>query len=225
MVPTSGRENLKLLTAESWAQMVSAHIREATCQPSQGPRCLKSRGPNMRPGFRLALFVSAYALVSTTLVVAHQRASAPLWHCEEEMHEYYIRRFESSDGFGLSRMPQPPMLDRSGVLQLGGKRYSVDRLELVGLQTASEPIVYVPLRHNLPFNRADFKSRPLSPFEKRALNLLRAGRTIELSPGEAPETIEVMGALRGDGTCLKCHKNVREGELLGAFSYRMRRER
>ena len=177
----------------------------------------------MQPRFRLALFVCAYALASVTLVVAQQRAPAPLWQCEEEMHEYYIRRFESSDGFGLSRMPQPPMLDRSGVLQLAGKRYSVDRLELVGLQTAPEPIVYVPLRHNLPLNRTDFKSRPLSSFEQRALNLLRSGGTIELSPGEATDTIEVMGALRGDGTCLKCHKNVREGELLGAFSYRMRR--
>jgi len=189
----------------------------------------------MQPSFRLALCVSAYALAGATLVVAQQRDPwkvidmtpgvmiAPLWLCEEEMHEYYIRRFESSDGFGLSRMPQPPMLDRTGVLQLAGKRYSVDRLELVGLQTAPEPVVYVPLRHKLPFSRTDFQSRELSSFEQRALDRLRTGRTIELSPGSDPDTIEVMGALRGDGSCLKCHKNVKEGELLGAFTYRMRR--
>ena len=178
----------------------------------------------MQPRFRLALLVSAYALVTTTSVVAQQRDPwPPLWMCEEEMHEYYIRRFESSEGFGLSRMPQPPMLDRTGVLQVAGKRYSVDRLELVGLQTGPEPVVYVPRRHNLPFNRADFQSRQLSSFEQKALDRLRMGRTIELSPGTVPDTIEVMGALRGDGTCLKCHKNVKEGELLGAFTYRMRR--
>ena len=189
----------------------------------------------MQPRFRLALFVSAYALASATFVVAQQRDPwqvidmtpgvkvAPLWLCEEDMHEYYIRRFESSEGFGLSRMPQPPMLDRTGVLQVAGKRYSVDRLELVGLQTGPEPVVYVPWRHNLPFDRTDFKSRPLSSFEQRALKRLRTGGTIELATGGTPDTIEVMGALRGDGTCLKCHKNVKEGELLGAFSYRMRR--
>src|SRR5688572_3268467 len=172
----------------------------------------------MKPTLRLALFVSAYALVSATLVVAQQRdpwkvidmtpgvamASPPLWLCEEDMHDYYIRRFESSDGLGLSRMPQPPMLDRTGVLEFGGKRYSIERLELVGLQTGPEPIVYVPLRHKLPFRRTDFQSRQLSNFEQRALNALRRGQTIERARGTDAGTLEVMGALRGDGSCLKC---------------------
>ena len=177
----------------------------------------------MQPRFRLALFVSAYALVSATVVVAQQRNPPPQWHCEEDMHDYYVQRFESSDGFGLSRTVQPPMLDRTGVLQVAGNRYSIERLELVGLQSGPEPIVYVPINHKLPFNRADFQSRALSAFEQRALAALRKGQTVERSRDADTDTIEVMGALRGDGTCLKCHKNAKEGELLGAFSYRMRR--
>ena len=189
----------------------------------------------MQPMLRLAVFASAYALVSATLVVAQQRDPwkvidmtpgsrlAPLWQCEEDMHEYYIRRFESSEGFGLSRMPQAPMLDRSGTLRLAGKSYSIERLELVGLQTGPEPVVYVPRRHNLPFKRTDFQSRQLSGFERRALDLLRAGRTVERSPGADLDTVDIMGALRGDGSCLKCHTDAKQGELLGAFSYRLRR--
>jgi hypothetical protein len=177
----------------------------------------------MTPTLKLALFASAYALVSATLVVAQQRNPAPLWQCEEDMHDYYIRRFELSDGLGLSRMPQPLMIDRTGVLELGGQRYSIERLELVGLQSGPKPIVYAALRHKLPFDRTDFQSRQLSSFEQRALDRLRKGRTVERSRGVDPDTVEVMGALRGDGTCLKCHKNTKEGELLGAFTYRLRR--
>jgi hypothetical protein len=189
----------------------------------------------MKPALKLVLFASAYALVSATLLVAQQRdpwkvidmtpgyGAPPQWQCEEDMHDYYIRRFESSDGFGLSRMPQPPMLDRRGVLQLGGQRYSIERLELVGLQGGPEPVVYVPLRHALPFNRTDFQSRQLSAFEQRALKALRTGQTVERARGADADTIEVMGALRGDGSCLKCHKTAKEGDLLGAFTYRLRR--
>ena len=46
---------------------------------------------------------------------------------------------------------------------------------------------------------------------------------VERSRGADSGSIEVMGALRGDGTCLKCHKTAKEGELLGAFTYRLRR--
>jgi hypothetical protein len=31
-----------------------------------------------------------------------------------------------------------------------------------------------------------------------------------------------MGALRGEPSCLKCHKDRRDGDLLGAFSYTLR---
>jgi hypothetical protein len=169
----------------------------------------------------------AYISVSAPLLVARQASPfrvhpAPQWACEEEMHEYYIRRFESADGFGLARMPQPPMLDRAGVLEMAGKTYAIERLELVGLLKADTPQVYVPLRHNLPFRAEDFRSRSLTPFEQDALSALRAGRDIVRASGQEPGTLEIVGALRGDGSCLKCHRDVTEGQLLGAFSYTLR---
>jgi hypothetical protein len=146
----------------------------------------------------------------------------PHWESVEDMHDFYFGRFQSSYGFGSSRMPQPPMLDRSGVLDLGARQYSIERLELVGLLESATPVVYVPVRHHVRFATEGFRSRELTPFETRALMALRRGRSIETAEGEQPGALEVVGALRGDPSCLKCHKENREGDLLGAFTYRLR---
>ena len=45
-----------------------------------------------------------------------QRTASPTWESCDEMHDYYVRRFEGTPGFGSSRMLQPRMLDRSGTL-------------------------------------------------------------------------------------------------------------
>lgn len=182
----------------------------------------------MRQTFRLAVAAAVISLVSTAIVPARQDPGfrvhpSPEWLCPDEMHDYYMRRFEIAEGFGLSRMPQPPMLDRSGVLEIRGERYAIQRLELVGLLKRAAPAVYVPVRHNVRFDPADFRSRSLTPFETRALAELREGRHLVSAAGDGPGTIEVVGALRGDGSCLKCHKEQREGDLLGAFSYTLRR--
>ena len=62
----------------------------------------------------------------------------------------------------------------------------------------------------------------MTDFETRALAALRTGKDIESTTGAAPDTIVVVGALRGDGSCLKCHTERKEGELLGAFTYTLR---
>ena len=180
----------------------------------------------MRTSAATALLTSAAILVSATvasgqLESAFRPLPAPEWESFEEMHDFYTRRFESAYGFGLARMPQPPMLDRSGRLDLGRARYAIDRLELVGLLKHSAPVVYTPVRHT---GRAadDFRGRALTPFETRALAALRAGTDIEVGAATPSGTLELVGALRGDGSCLKCHKDKKAGDLLGAFTYRLR---
>jgi hypothetical protein len=170
--------------------------------------------------------VSAGILLSTTIVIADQLGAfrsgpPPEWESCEDMQEFYIRRFESALGFGLSRMPTPPMLDRSGVLDLGRARYTIQRLELVGLLNGPDPVVYEPIRHNVKVVE-DYRSRALTPFETRALAKLRAGGFMEYAEGPEPGTLLAFGALRGDGSCLKCHKDKKEGDLLGAFTYALR---
>jgi hypothetical protein len=141
--------------------------------------------------------------------------SPPQWESCEEMHDTYVRRFESARGFGLSRMPQPPMLDRSGILDTGRIRYAIDSIELVGLLKASGPVVYVPEMHNVRPTTADFKSRPLGEFESAAIRSFRDGKDIT-STSEASGALRCVGALRAKDTCLGCHQDKKVGDLLGA---------
>jgi hypothetical protein len=181
----------------------------------------------MQPRLGRAAIAAAVILVSTAIVVGQQPdpfriLPAPEWESVEEMHDFYTRRFESSLGFGVSRMPQPPMLDRSGTLDTGRTRYAVERLELVGLLESATPRVYVPRRHDRLLEAKDFTSRALTPFEARALAALRAGKDVEVAADRGSNALDVLGALRGDGSCLKCHTGSRESDLLGAFSYTLR---
>src|SRR5262245_56262345 len=94
-----------------------------------------------------AALVSAAIVLSATIVIAGQLPGLrltppPEWESWEDMQDFYIHRFESAIGFGLSRMPTPPMLDRSGVLNLGHAVYTIERLELVGLLNGPDPVVY-----------------------------------------------------------------------------------
>lgn len=147
--------------------------------------------------------------------------SPPQWESCEEMHDMYTRRFESARGFGLSRMPQPAMLDRSGVLDTGRIKYSVDSIELVGLLKPGGPVAYVPELHSARPTTADFKSRPLGEFENAALSAFRQGRDI-MSASDPSGALRCVGALRAKDACLRCHEDKKAGELLGAFSYRLR---
>jgi hypothetical protein len=99
--------------------------------------------------------------------------------------------------------------------------WRVRRVELVSLLRHSEPRVY--LSDNLP--RMDelrkAKTRPLDGFEASALpDLLKGG---DLAAGRTGDSVRVLGAIRAAKQCLDCH-SVERGELLGAFSYRLRLE-
>lgn len=152
-------------------------------------------------------------------------AAAPpqIWESREEMHDDYVRRFESAAGFGMSRMLRPPMLDRSGTLETGRSRYSIEAIELVGHLQTDAPTVYVPISHDAAL-RSSFGSRDLTNFEKSALAKLTAGNQLVGTEDDGSGgTLAVVGALRAKETCLKCHGSRKAGDLLGAFTYRLRR--
>lgn len=67
----------------------------------------------------------------------------------------------------------------------------------------------------------DAPTRPLNPFETSALPALRKGRELEAS--FSADHIRMLGAIRATKQCLGCHAGER-GEMLGAFSYLLRRE-
>ena len=90
------------------------------------------------------------------------------------------------------------------------------RLELVSLLKYDTPRAY--MSKYLP-RMEDLKkapTRPLEPFEQQALEKLQQGE--DLVSAEEGTRLRALGALRALRQCQQCH-TVREGELLGAFSY------
>ena len=64
------------------------------------------------------------------------------------------------------------------------------------------------------------KTRTLDGFEEAALPTLREGEDLFIA--SKGETVRMLGALRATKTCQQCH-DADVGDLLGAFSYTLRR--
>ena len=96
-------------------------------------------------------------------------------------------------------------------------------MQLVSLLLHDEARVYVS--DNLPdmeeLSGADVETRGLDPFELDALIKLRNGEAIVTAA--TPNRLQMMGGLRATQDCMQCH-NVKEDELLGAFSYEFLRD-
>jgi hypothetical protein len=63
------------------------------------------------------------------------------------------------------------------------------------------------------------KRRSLDAFESAALEAVQKGENLVYSP---VVPTRMFGALRADGSCVRCHDDKREGDLLGAFTYWLR---
>ncbi|HEX5214203.1 MAG TPA: hypothetical protein VFV98_02000, partial [Vicinamibacterales bacterium] len=95
------------------------------------------------------LFVTLGAKAFSAQDLKPLQAPPPqVWESREEMHDDYVRRFESAAGFGMSRMLRPPMLDRSGTLDSGRHRFAIEAVELVGHLQTDAPAAYVPVSHD-----------------------------------------------------------------------------
>jgi hypothetical protein len=98
--------------------------------------------------------------------------------------------------------------------------WSVATLELVGLVMHDTPVAYVS--KTLP--RMDLlreaPTRRLDSFETQGLAQLQAGETLVM--GEQGARLRLLGAIRATKQCVECH-GCERGDLLGAFSYVLRR--
>jgi hypothetical protein len=95
------------------------------------------------------------------------------------------------------------------------------QLELVSLLKYDKPAVYVS--DSLP-SMADigqYETRSLDAFEASALPLLQAGE--DLTKELKDKNLSILGSIRATKQCLKCH-DAKRGDLLGAFTYKLRRE-
>jgi len=141
------------------------------------------------------------------------------WESCEEMHDSYVKRFVSAEGFGMTRMLTPHMRDTTGVLDLGRTRYKIESIELVGLLQQPQPTVYVPSMHDSGLKSSTGRRAPTS-FETSALAGFRTGKGIA-SQNDAG-ALRCIGAVRAADACLRCHEDKKAGDLLGAFTYRLK---
>jgi hypothetical protein len=159
-------------------------------------------------------------------VYSYDRPVAPLLPEPEleSMYRDHFVDFTLPQGFGY-------FLDRQHVagfvphrlrkpLSLAG-RWNVERLELVGLVVHEKPVVYVSeLLPRMDILR-DAAVRPPDSFETAGLANLKDGQTLFLR--EHGKRIRLLGAIRATMQCTACH-GCERGELLGAFSYVLRKE-
>jgi len=96
--------------------------------------------------------------------------------------------------------------------------WKLNRLELVSLLIHDQPAVY-ELEH-LPnmeeLSGVDVETRPLNSFENENLDRLKEGQNVIAVATR--NRIVMLGAIRAGASCIECH-SVKNGDLLGAFSY------
>jgi hypothetical protein len=136
-----------------------------------------------------------------------------------EMHDLGVADFVYPRGFGLIK-------DRSRVIgfqshqfsQLPdpGERWSLQRLDLIGLVVHDDPVAYVSDSLPRMDELREGRKRPLDAFETNGLAALRKGE--ELYVRDTAVGLRVLGAVRSARQCIACHGGER-GDLLGAFSY------
>jgi hypothetical protein len=99
--------------------------------------------------------------------------------------------------------------------------WEIKSLDLVGLVMHETPVVYVS--DKIP-EMKDIKKKPtreMDVFESEGLEELASGKAIYMRSKD--ETIRVLGPIHAGKACLKCHGDAKEGDLLGAFSYTLRK--
>jgi hypothetical protein len=149
----------------------------------------------------------------------------PITRGEElgRMHEGGVLDFVYPAGFGLvkeGRLVTGFQPHRFSRLPGPAERWAVARLDLVGLLLHEAPVAYVSESLPRMDELREAPTRPLDGFEATALEKLRRGEDLVLE-GVAGRA-RMLGALRSAGECVRCHGGVR-GDLLGAFSYVLRR--
>jgi hypothetical protein len=162
---------------------------------------------------------------SASEVIADKASQSQL----QDLHQNGFVDFVNSPGFGYVKDRehvagfQPHQFHAIPTYQTKDKepaRWKVQRLELLSLLKFDEPAVY--LSDHLPRmdELRDAKTRPPDEFEKRGLDALRRGKDLELE--SSATRVRMLGSIRSLQQCIQCHQ-VKRGELLGAFSYVLKR--
>lgn len=97
------------------------------------------------------------------------------------------------------------------------KHWEAKSIDLIGLVKYDKPVVYSSEK---AAETKEVVKRELDDFEMVALNTLHKGE--DLAAHSRDGHIRMLGAVRANASCIKCHDGAKEGDLLGAFSYTLR---
>lgn len=151
--------------------------------------------------------------------------SAPESNVLTELHQKGFADFVNPQGFGDAKDVQlvagfqshrfrklPELPEQT--------RWRISRLELMSLLKFDNPRIYVS--ENLPRmdELRDTPTRSLNDFEFAALRQLQTDDDLVIDYQD--DSILMLGSIRAFKVCLDCHQ-VQQGQLLGAFSYRLSR--
>ena len=188
--------------------------------------------------FCVSLALSRSAIAQFEGSAAASSASndvAAIWTSEEQMHQYFVRQFIRSSNFGESRMSAPPMtvnhlmrlvlskqkVGKTALADVPAAKtagtYGIDDLELIGVAFHETPVAYVTRMHR--GNSTNHPTRELIDFERQAITKLRAGWDVVVQANQ--ESRMVIGALRAQQSCLRCHEDYKVGDVLGALEYHL----
>lgn len=98
--------------------------------------------------------------------------------------------------------------------------WEITEVQLIGVFLHTPPVAF---DKHLMINETDEspKTRDLNEFEAESLKDLQAGAQRVIAWNEAEKHLQVLGAVRAKKNCQACH-NATPGQLLGAFSYRIK---
>ena len=141
------------------------------------------------------------------------------------LHDDGVLDFVNPMGFGYAKDRQRVAgFQKHGMTKvpMAETVWTVAHLDLVGLVVHENPVAYISA--NLP-QMEELRAaptRPLDAFETEALESLRRGE--DLFVRGADNKGRMLGAIRAAKQCVVCHGGDR-GDLLGAFSYGLRKEK
>jgi hypothetical protein len=139
----------------------------------------------------------------------------------KHIHDGSMKDFLSTKPPVANDSQQPPtVIWQNGKFDKGQKVWEAKSIDLIGLLKSPEPMVYVSEKIQDADGQDQPPTRMLDPFEQAGLQALTKGEN--LFGRSRDGVIRLLGAVRAEASCVKCHRDKKEGDLLGAFSYVVR---
>jgi len=131
------------------------------------------------------------------------------------IHRNSINFFENS----VTKSGKGPNLGK-GAIEKPGTLWEIKSLDLVGLVMHETPTVYISEKLPQMTELSKRPTREMDVFEMEGLEELMSGKDLYIRTKD--EVVRVLGPVRAGKACMNCHTDVKEGDMLGAFSYTLR---